>query len=83
MTTGSVGCRASSSRACPNSSPPDGPGIENDEIDGPLADGEQQRAPAIDDREGVFSREGDVELGGEWGREAGEDFQFGGRRILS
>jgi hypothetical protein len=23
----------------------------------------------------VFSREGDLQLGGEWGREAGEDFQ--------
>ena len=52
----------------------DGPGIENDQIHGTLADGEQQRTPAIDDREGVISREGDLQLGGEWGREAGEDF---------
>jgi hypothetical protein len=39
---------------------PRGSRIQYHQIYGTLPDGEQQRAPAIDYREGVFPREGDV-----------------------
>ena len=40
--------------------PSGGPGIQNDQINGELSNGQQKRAPAVDYREGVFPGESDL-----------------------
>ena len=61
----------------PQFEPTGGPGIQNDQIHGVLPYGDQQRTPVFDYREGVIPRESQIQLSGEWGREAGEDFHVG------